>query len=79
LGESSIVALYANLFEKLGKSEMKNWSLHSNLSNPKKFTKKINVQSKVNFTKDGTSNVPNPNYLKKTIIMDFFSFSGVGN
>jgi hypothetical protein len=24
LGESSIVALYANLFEKLGKSEMKN-------------------------------------------------------
>jgi hypothetical protein len=24
LGESSIVALYSNLFEKLGKSEMKN-------------------------------------------------------
>jgi hypothetical protein len=24
LGESSIIALYANLFEKLGKNEMKN-------------------------------------------------------
>ncbi len=36
LSESSVVALYSNLFEKLGKSEMKNWNLHSNLSNPKK-------------------------------------------
>ncbi len=33
LGESSIVALYANLFKKLGKSEIKNGNLHSNLSN----------------------------------------------
>jgi len=41
---------------------------------PKKITKRINVQSKVHFTKDGTSNVPNPNYSKKTIIMDFFFF-----
>jgi hypothetical protein len=24
--------LHVNLFEKLGKSEMKNWNLHSNLS-----------------------------------------------
>jgi hypothetical protein len=45
----------------------------------KKFTKKINVQSKVDFIKDGTSNVPSPNYSKKTIIMDFFSSSGVIN
>jgi hypothetical protein len=51
---------------------MKNWNLHSNLSNPKKITKKINVQSKVNFTKDSTSNIPNSIYSKKTIIMDFF-------
>jgi hypothetical protein len=29
MGESSIVAMYSNLFEKLGKSKM-------NLSNPKK-------------------------------------------
>jgi hypothetical protein len=51
---------------------MKNWNLHSNFSNPKKKTKRINVQSKVVFIKDGTSNVPNPNYSRKTIIMDFF-------
>jgi len=72
MGESSIIALYANLFDKLGKSEMKNWNLHCNLSNPKNNTKKTNVQSKVDFTKDGTSNVPSPNYSKKIIIMDFF-------
>jgi hypothetical protein len=35
-GESSVVALYSNLFEELGKNEMKNWNLHSNLLNPKK-------------------------------------------
>jgi hypothetical protein len=57
LGESSIIALYSNLLGKLSKSEMKNWNLHSNLSNPKKITKRINVQFKVDFTKDGTSNV----------------------
>jgi hypothetical protein len=34
--ESNIVVLYSNLFEKLGKREMKNWNLHSNISNPKK-------------------------------------------
>jgi hypothetical protein len=34
--------------------------------------KKINVQSKVGFTKDITSNIPNSIYSKKTIIMDFF-------
>jgi hypothetical protein len=38
--ESSIVVLYSNLFEKLGKSEMKNWNLHSNRSNPKKIIPK---------------------------------------
>jgi hypothetical protein len=38
----------------------------------KNNTKKTNVQSKVDFTKDGTSNVPSPNYSKKIIIMDFF-------
>jgi hypothetical protein len=37
LNESNIVALYSNIFEKLGK--------------------RINVQFKVDFTKDGTSNV----------------------
>jgi hypothetical protein len=36
------------------------------------FTKRINVQSKVDFIKDGTSNVPSLNYFKKNIIMDFF-------
>jgi hypothetical protein len=35
MNDSSIDVLYSNLFEKLGKSEMKNWNLHSNLSNPK--------------------------------------------
>jgi hypothetical protein len=33
--ESNIVALYANLFLKLSKSEMKNWNLYFNISNPK--------------------------------------------
>ncbi len=37
----------------------------------KKITKRTDVQSKVDFTKHGTSNVPNPNYFKKIIIMDF--------
>jgi hypothetical protein len=36
LGELSVITLYANLLEKLGKNEMKNWNLRSNLSNPKK-------------------------------------------
>jgi hypothetical protein len=27
--------LYSNIFEKLDKSEMKNWNLHSNISNSK--------------------------------------------
>jgi len=40
LGELSIVELYANLFEKFDKSEMKNWNLYSNLSNPKFFYQK---------------------------------------
>jgi hypothetical protein len=79
LGESSIVALYANLFEKLGKSEMKNWNLDYNLSKPKKNSIKINVQSKVDFTKDGTSNVPSPNYSKKISLWIFYSSNGVGN
>jgi len=38
----------------------------------KQITKRINVHSKVDFAKDGTSNVPSPNYFKKIIIMDFF-------
>jgi len=36
LGNLSIVALYWNLFGKLGKSELKNWNLHSDFFNPKK-------------------------------------------
>jgi len=36
------------------------------------FTKRINVQSKVDFINDGTSNVLSPNYSKKIIIMEFF-------
>ncbi len=36
LSESSIVALYSNIVEKLGKNEMKNQNLHSNISNQKK-------------------------------------------
>jgi hypothetical protein len=36
------------------------------------FIKKINVQSKVDFIKDGTSNVLSSNHSRKTIIMDFF-------
>ncbi len=56
--ESKIIALYLNLFEKFGKSEMKKWNLHSNLWNTKYiYIKRINVQFKVDFTKDGTSNV----------------------
>jgi hypothetical protein len=73
LGESSIVALYSNLFEKLGKNEMKNWNLHSNISNPqKRITKRINVQSKVDFTKDGTSNVTFQTTIEKLSIWIFF-------
>jgi len=80
LSELNIVALYANLFEKLGKSKMKNWNLHSNLSNPKeKITKMINIQSKVDFIKDGISNVPSPNYSKKSYHYGFFSSREVKN
>jgi hypothetical protein len=78
LSESNIIALYSYLFEKLSKSEMKNWNLHSNLSNPKKNTKRINVQSKVDFTKDGTYNVT-VQTTPKFYHYGFFSFSGVGN
>jgi hypothetical protein len=78
VSESNIVALYSNLFEKLDKSEMKNINLHYNISNPKKtFIKRINVQLKVDFTKDDTSNVIIQTTPKK-IIMDFFFSSGVG-
>jgi hypothetical protein len=74
-----VVGLYSNLFKKLGKSEMKNWNLHFNLSNPKKkITKRINVQFKVNFTKDGTSNVTIQTTLKKLSLWIFFS-SKIGN
>jgi hypothetical protein len=36
------------------------------------FTKRINVQSNVDFIKDGTSNVPSPNYFKIIIILEIF-------
>ncbi len=65
LGESSIVALYSNIFEKLNENEMKNWNLHSNFSNPQKNYQKDNVQSKVDFTKNGTTNVTFQTTLKK--------------
>jgi hypothetical protein len=44
-------------FKNLAKVRWKIKNLHSNLSNPIYFTKRIYVQSKVDFTKDGTSNV----------------------
>jgi len=49
--------LYSNIFEKLGKSEMKIKTSILIFQTPKKHSKGINVQSKVDFTKDGTSNV----------------------
>jgi hypothetical protein len=76
VGESNIVELCWNLFEKLGKNEVKNWNLHFNLSNPKKNTKRINVQSKVDFTKDGTSDAKLP---QKNYHYGIFSYSGIGN
>jgi len=73
LSESSVVALYSNLFEKLSKSEMKNWNLHSNLSNPKeKIIKRINVQFKVDFTNNGTSNGTIQTTPKKLSLWIFF-------
>jgi hypothetical protein len=45
----------------------------------KKTTKMINVQSKVDCIKDGTSNVPSPNYSKKSYHYGFFSSRGVEN
>jgi hypothetical protein len=56
-GEPSIVALYLNLF-KIGKSEIKiETYVLIFQTQKKKFTKRISVQFKVDFTKDGTSNV----------------------
>ncbi len=68
----NIVALYSNVFEKLGKNEMKNWNLHSNLSNQKKKPKKINVEFKVYFTNNGTSNVTIQTTPKKLSLWIFF-------
>jgi hypothetical protein len=42
------------------------------------FTKRINVQFKVDFTNDGTSNVT-VQTTPKTLSLWFFSSSGIGN
>jgi hypothetical protein len=73
LGESSIVVLYSNLFEKLGKSEMKIETYILIFQTQKKITKRIIVKFKVDFTKDGKSNVI-VQIAPKFIIMDFFFF-----
>ncbi len=43
------------------------------------FTKKINIQSKVDFTKDGTSNIPSLDYSKFFYHYGFLSSNGHGN
>jgi uncharacterized membrane protein SirB2 len=45
LGESKYYCIVFNLFEKLGKSKIKNWNLHSNISNLKNYQKdKCSIQ-----------------------------------
>jgi hypothetical protein len=72
LNESSIVVLYSNLLEKLGKSEMKNWNVHSNLSNPKNNYQKDKYSIQGGIYKGWYIQCPSPNYPKKIIIIDFF-------
>jgi hypothetical protein len=68
--ESSIVALYSNEFAKLGKSEMKNWNLHSNLSNPNIFYQKDKCSIQGGIYKGWCIQCFNLNYPKKIIIME---------
>jgi hypothetical protein len=79
LGESSIVALCSNIFENFGQNEMKSWNLHSTLPNPKNFYQKNKCSIPSGLYKRWNIQCYNPNYPKKTIIMDLFSSIGVGN
>jgi hypothetical protein len=64
--------MYSNLFEKLSKSEMKNWNLHSNLFKPKKKYQKHKCSIQGGLYKKWYIQCHGPNYQQKLIIMDFF-------
>jgi hypothetical protein len=51
---------------------MKNWNLHSNLSNPKKNYQKDKCSIQGGFTKDGKSNVTIQTTPKKVSLWIFF-------